>query len=99
MLQSFAPILTRVDGTTSATLIQSGRPIRVFGIILSRTSTTAINFTFADANGNTLWTFTFSGSFVEPVSLEVPFIADKGLRVAMDQTNGEVIVFHTHEGT
>ena len=99
MIQSFAPLVSRVSGTTDATLIQSGRPIKVFGMIFTRSSTTTVNFTIADANGNTLWVATLAGTVIETISDEIPWLADKGIQITMDQTTGECVVFHSHEGT
>ena len=102
MFKSFAPRITHIDGDvvadpTAAILIQSGEPIRVFGFIISKTGTTAMTYTFADANGNTL--FVLNLTHQTPKSFYIPFIADKGLQITMNSDAGEITIFHSQEGT
>ena len=108
MFKSFATILTRVVtddvGSDITSSIQSGRPIKVFGFKVHTLPTSAPIITFADANGNTLFTFYIiaNSSSNHGFICKIPFIADKGLQVTITSTTNvrvEVIVYHTHEGT
>ena len=92
-LISFAPRITTVSAGTTAD-IADGEPIRVYGFMLS-TTTGAIIFTFANAAGTTL--FTAKVEF-EMAVMNIPFLADAGLRVTAP-ANGTAVIFHGHPGT
>lgn len=98
MFKSFAPLVTQGSGTTPVT-IQEGKPIKVYGFILSKTSGSS-TFTFDDADGNEIFTVNFIGNVLSSsICCEIPWLADKGLIVTSNNANSNFSIFHTHEGT
>lgn len=76
--------------------VQSGNPVYIYGIHLFNPSGSAVVFTVANGAGTTLWTVDVATLGHE--SIEVPFLADAGLKITSSATGTYAVVMHTNEG-
>jgi hypothetical protein len=91
--------LFTVADAAGALTVASGGAIQVLGLVFTCTSTTDTVFTVTDASDNTLMVVAVPKPAVSSsVSVEIPFMADAGLKVQSSATNGSVTVFHNSPG-
>lgn len=86
-----APILTYVAAGSTASSIQSGSTITVYGILIEGTS--AGQVTFLDKDGTTLFTMSVAANSSE--DLGTAFRADNGLAVTTP-SGVTATIFHSH---
>jgi hypothetical protein len=98
MPQALATRTTRVVGDGSAAKTISAGTIRVNGIVVANTDSTALEVNFTDADDTTILTFTAAGD--ESTILDVIWLADNGLKMAA-ATPATIIatVFHGYAGS
>lgn len=86
---------------SSGLTVASGQTITVFGIILTNSHTNAVTVQFTDGNDDN--SFTMNAKECDSTPMDIPFIADKGLKVvAISGDNAEkvkVAVFHSQVGS
>jgi len=100
-VQSFAPIVEVITlaGDSVATIVGSSAPFRVYGIVVSTTGGTASTFTFQTVTDSSEM-FVMRLAANVTVIMNVPFIADKGLKVLNGGSAvAKVTVLRGHSGT
>ncbi|MHA2063805.1 MAG: hypothetical protein ACXABY_05400 [Candidatus Thorarchaeota archaeon] len=95
MAYTIGPKFTHVAANTTDELIDSGNAIIVHGIVMTGFSAAA---TIEVANTTTVVMNLLTGSVVRTVSVNIPFLADKGIQVTTD-ANSTVTIIHSHAGT
>ncbi len=89
-----SPKTFTVAGVAGALTVAGGEPVNVYGIEFQ--AVTAAIFTVTDASNTTLWTFSLPAN--QSTCVEIPWVADAGIKVQTNQTDGSVCVFHNNPG-
>lgn len=86
-----------LSGGGSAQTVESGEPIIVNGVVFTAgPATTTITVTTADSDQTTFMIVRLAASTT--VTMDIPFIADKGLRVVPTTGDCDVSIFHLAPG-
>ena len=98
----FAPkIESNAAMNTADFIIQSGNAVRVWGIFLSQSDTTNSNGTVLTASigddSDKIWETTFNARSVK--NIDIPFIADKGIRFSATTDNVRVTILYSNLGS
>jgi len=99
----FAPIITTATNLSTTPLtLQSSEPIKIYSICISTAAGgagggTGETTTVTSADGNTtIFTTILSGRVF--FNIDIPFIADAGLRITASGDDTQVTVTHSHPG-
>ncbi len=102
MIDFAAKVSGKTNFTTSddTFTIESGESIRVYGIVLSNSASSAATIIrYTGRNGTEIiFDFYVGGGKVHPI--DIKFIADQGLSIeaTSNETSASVTVFHSHGG-
>ena len=83
------------SGSAGALTVAGGEPVKVVGIVFK--AVTAAVFTVTDASDNALWTYAVAANSGD--SVEIPWVADIGIKIQTNQTDGAATVFHQSPGS
>jgi hypothetical protein len=90
-------LTTKAFGVGDQTLtIAAGAPLQVCGICFTSRAAATI-WTVKNGAGDTLFTVAVTAADTS-YSLEVPWLADAGIQITSDKTDGSVAVFHNSPG-
>lgn len=83
--------------TAATHTIESGDNFRVWGIVLAETGGTTRTVTITDTDNTTLMSIRVTANTT--VAIDIPFLADNGLKVVIPAADVTVTVFHSHPGS
>lgn len=98
-VQSFAPVTEyeTISVAAGSYSFGSGENFRVYGITAATVDGTARTVSFTDNSGNNILDIRVAGNSTSVMN--VPFIADNGLKIPSPPATLNITVFRSHPGT
>ena len=100
-MREFAPRFTQGNMGATVTVAASGASIDVYGVVVANTGSTDRTVVFTTTDSPTSDVLFVRAEAEATVVVEIPFLADRGLDVALDTStdnNVQVTVFHSNVG-